>query len=43
MIGPGNGPVGGVAGPEMGAPQPGDHDPDETDLGTDPETDSAVD
>ena len=43
MIGPGNGPVGGVAGPDMAAPQPGGHDPDETDLGTDPETDSAVD
>jgi 16S rRNA (cytidine1402-2'-O)-methyltransferase len=43
MIGPGNGPVGVVAGPDMAAPQPGGHDPDETDLGTDPETDSAVD
>jgi hypothetical protein len=27
----------------MAAPQPGGHDPDETGLGTDPETDSAVD
>ena len=43
MIGPGNGPVGGVAGPDMAAPQPGGHDPDDTDLGTDPETESAVD
>jgi 16S rRNA (cytidine1402-2'-O)-methyltransferase len=43
MIGPGNGPVRVVAGPDMAAPQPGGHDPDETDLGTNPETDSAVD
>jgi 16S rRNA (cytidine1402-2'-O)-methyltransferase len=43
MIGPGSGPVGGVACPDMAAPQPGGHDPDETGLGTDPETDSAVD
>jgi 16S rRNA (cytidine1402-2'-O)-methyltransferase len=43
MIGPGNGPVGEVAGPDMAAPQPGGHDSDETERGTDPETDSAVD
>ena len=43
MIGPADDTVGNVASPDVAAAQLTDHDPDEADRGTDPETDSSVD